>query len=530
MTGFAGTGILLRQALRRSRWLILIITLGTWLLSWASGVATVDLYPTEAERVLANAVGNATTGVVAFYGHVDLPDSLGGLGTAKLQMIDFIVIAILVIALVRRTTRADEEAGRTELLAGTPVGRRAPLAAAVSLALLVSVVLGLGSGLFVGLSGLPWTGAWALGLAVTAVGWAFTGLTAVAVQVSASNRICGVIAFSVLGLAFLLRMVGDLRQGRPGEFLRWLSPLGWAQQVRPYNGERWWPLLLTLGLLVVSLLVADRLLATRDIGSGLLHERPGPAHSRIGSAYALAGRLQRGGVIGWALVFSAMGLVVGSLSGTIGSFLTPETIDLLRRLGGAGDVAALLTSVYALITGYLAAAFAIGAVLRLRTEEADGHSEQVLAAGVGRTALLLSHLLIAVVGVPVMLTLAAVGDYLGRLSGGEDHSLVASLTAFWVQIPAAWVLAALTVAAYALVPRLASAIGWGALTLAIILVEFVGLLKLPDWIAGLSPFRHVPKLPAESMRWAPELGLIVIGVAFLALAFSVFRRRDLPAT
>lgn len=530
MTGLAGTGVLLGQALRRSRWLIAITTVGAWVLSWASGLATLDLYANAAERIAANTVGNASTTVVAFYGHVDQVDSLGGLGTAKLQMIDFIVIALLVIALVRRTTRADEEAGRTELLAGTSVGRRAPLAASVLLALAVSLVLGLGCGLLVGVSGLPWPGSWALGLAVAGVGWAFTGLTAIAVQLSAGNRISGVIAFTVLGLSFLLRLAGDIRQGQPGEFLRWLSPLGWAQQMRPFNGERWWPLLLSLGLLVVALVIADRLLAARDIGSGLLHERPGAAHSRIGSPYALAVRLQRGGLIGWAVVFVVLGLVIGNLSGTIGGFLTPEAVDLLHRLGGAGDLDALLTSLYALITGYLAAAFAIGAVLRLRSEEADGYTEQVLATRVARVPLLLSHLGVAVIGVPALLTLAALGDYLGQLPAGGQHSLSASLAPFWVQIPAAWVLAALAVAAYAVAPRWAAAIGWGALAVSVLLVEFVGLLKLPDRIGGLSPFAHVPKLPAEPMRWPPEVGLVVLAAALVTVAVVAFRRRDLPAT
>ena len=46
----------------------------------------------------------------------------------------------------------------------------------------------------------------------------------------------------MLGLAFLLRAVGDSTTG--ARWLSWLSPIGWAQQLRPFAGERWWVLVL----------------------------------------------------------------------------------------------------------------------------------------------------------------------------------------------------------------------------------------------------------------------------------------------
>ena len=54
-----------------------------------------------------------------------------------------------------------------------------------------------------------------------------------------------------MGLAFLLQGVGNMLGTADMEALRvesawptWLSPIGWAQQMRPFGGNHWWPLLL----------------------------------------------------------------------------------------------------------------------------------------------------------------------------------------------------------------------------------------------------------------------------------------------
>ena len=61
-------------------------------------------------------------------------DAIGGIGATKLAMLNFLILTFLVIAIVRRHTRAEEETGRFELIGATPVARGAPLATAVLLA------------------------------------------------------------------------------------------------------------------------------------------------------------------------------------------------------------------------------------------------------------------------------------------------------------------------------------------------------------------------------------------------------------
>ena len=51
-------------------------------------------------------------------------------------------------------------------------------------------------------------------------------------------------------------------------------------------------------------------------------------------------------------------------------------------------------------------------------------------------------------------------------------------------------------------------------------------LGLPGWVVGLSPYGHLPRLPAESFAIRPELALTAMAVALLALAAWRYRERD----
>ena len=92
-----------------------------------------------------------------------------------------------------------------------------------------------------------------------------------------------------------------------------------------FSGLRWWPALLLRG---AAALVDGRSRRTpcferRDIGSGVLAARPGPARASrsLGSPVGLAWRLQRGAVLGWALGLAFTGLAYGSIGDDAGDLL-----------------------------------------------------------------------------------------------------------------------------------------------------------------------------------------------------------------
>ncbi|OBI94054.1 hypothetical protein A5660_12530 [Mycobacterium alsense] len=112
---------------------------------------------------------------------------------------------------------------------------------------------------------------------------------------------------------------------------------------------------------------------------------------------------------------------------------------------------------------------------------------------------------------------AAAGDLGGRLA------VVAGSAA--VQLPAVWLLAAVTVALFGLAPRF-TPVAWGALV-GIVAIYLIGsLARFPQWVLDLEPFAHVPRVGAD-FNAVPLLWLLAIDAALIILGAIAFRRRDL---
>ncbi len=524
MTGWRG---LLRLAWRRDRIMIGVVLVCIWLLSYYSAVAVPTLYASADQLVAANAAANASTGVVAMYGHIYDTASVGGVAANKVAMLDFLTLAFLVIAIVRRHTRAEEESGRFELLGATPVGRLAPLAAATILAGVTSVVCGVVTIPAVIAGGWPVAGSVLFGLAQTGVGLSFVGLTAVAVQLSSSYRVCGAWVFGALGVTFILRMVGDVGWDRPARVVTWLSPLGWAQQVRYYDGDRAWPLVLPVLLLAVALPLAAWLQSRRDLGGGLLADRQGPATGRLGTPLGLAWRLQRSGFVGWLITYVILGALFGAIVDTIGGLMSGPASDMLMKLGGVGSFNDIYLTLVGVMAAFGAAAFGIGAVMRLRTEESSGHLESVLATRVTRLRFFASHALIAFVGSTVLMAALGLVMAAAHRTGSSGYWREASPA--FAHLPAVWVMVAAALVAVAWLPRL-DWLGWAILAGVVLLGELGPLMQLPSWVQKISPFSHTPKIPVEAMSWTPEVLLTAVAAGLVLAAAAGYRHRGMPVT
>ncbi|MFC7644133.1 hypothetical protein ACFQX6_27915 [Streptosporangium lutulentum] len=229
-------------------------------------------------------------------------------------------------------------------------------------------------------SGLAADGALAFGAACAVTGTAFAGLTAVAAQLFQSARTANACAATAVGVAYLVRGLGDaLGERAPdgiqvtGTWLSWLSPIGWGMQVRPYGEERWWVLALPVVLLVVCVLGAFLLVGRRDLGAGLIPDRPGPATGSraLLSPLGLAWRLNRGLTLGWVIGSAVFGVGVGSLGRTVNDAMSGNTgasklIGQLANAGGA-DLVDLFFAAMMNVFGVLAAGFVVQALLRLRS-------------------------------------------------------------------------------------------------------------------------------------------------------------------
>jgi ABC-2 type transport system permease protein len=533
VNALTGTGKLVRLILRRDRvvmplWVVFISLVPI------SYVASFEgLFPTDAARQGYAEVSAHNAAFVSLYGQV-IGSSLAELVAWRSGFIP-IMIGLFSILTVIRHTRTEEEAGRRELIGSTVVGRHAGLAAALVATAGANVVLGALLALGMIGQGLPATGSWAFAAEFAAAGVTFAAVGAVAAQLTSGAGSARGIAVGALGAAYVLRVVGDLSAISSGElaWVSWLSPIAWAQRIRPYGGDEWWPLALAAGLTVLLVAVAVALSARRDVGAGVLPTRLGPAEAAPGlrSPLALAWRLHRGLLAGWVAGFAVLGVVLGSLAIGIGDLVrdAPQMGDVFARLGGAsGLVDSYLAGTMGLF-GLIAASYAIQATLRLRAEEAGGRAEPVLATAVGRVRWVGSHLVFSLLGPAAALAAAglAMGITHGLNTGDVGRELPRILAAAMVQLPAVWVLASIAMLLFGLLPRIAAA-SWGSVAICLVVGLIGGALQLDQWLVDISPFTHLPRLPGGELSVAPLAWLLGLAVALVAAGLSGFRRRDIP--
>jgi ABC-2 type transport system permease protein len=334
MNELRGTGILLATNLRRDKLLLPICAATFAGVAGSSAAATAGLYPDPASRALAADLINATPALLAMFGRVYDP-SLGAIGLIKLTGLGTAMVGLFALLIVIRHARADEELGRYELLAAGSIGRFASLAASLVTAAIGTVLIGLVTAVALIAAGLAPAGSIAFGLTWTVAGLAFAAVGAIAAQLTASARAARALGIGALAVAYLLRAAGDSTGGTDPAWPTWLSPIGWAQQIRPYAGDRWALALLPVALGVVLVALAVVLARHRDLGAGLLPQRAGAAEAPrlLGGPFGLAWRLQRAAFLGWLAAFVLLSLVVGQIVTRIGDMLnTPVARQLITVL------------------------------------------------------------------------------------------------------------------------------------------------------------------------------------------------------
>jgi ABC-2 type transport system permease protein len=528
VNGLVGTRALVRLALRRDR-----ILLPVWITVFvataaSSGAAGVDLYPTVHSRVLAAVSLNGTQTLVALYGRIYDPTSIGGIAMIKMGGIGAVFVAVLAILLVIRHTRAEEEAGRLELVGSAVVGRFAPLTAALLVALGMNLALAALTAIGLIAAGLPVDGSFAFGLAWAGVGVAFAATAGVTAQLTRSARSATGIACAFLGFVYVLRAIGDTADQTGPRWLTWLSPIGWGQQFRPYAGNRWWVLSVTVAFTIAVGAGAYVLLARRDLGAGLVPDRPGPptAAPRLRSPLALAWRLQRGGLLGWAVGFALLGLVFGNIASSIGKFASPEAADFITKLGGERGLVDAYMRVCLSVMAMAASAFGVQAAMRLRSEETGERAETVLATATGRISWALSYVAIAIFGATALIAVGGGGAGLAHgAQVGDMGQATGVLGGALAQLPAAWVVTGVVVASFGLAPRFVAA-GWVALVAFVLLGELGPLFGFNQWVMDLSPFTHVPKIPGTAWTASPLVALAAVAASLIIAGLIGFRRRD----
>lgn len=244
----------------------------------------------------------------------------------------------------------------------------------------------------------------------------------------------------------------------------------------------------------------------------------------------LVWRLQRGLVLGWMVGIAVFGAVFGGIGDQVDDLFSSEkSAQFVRDLGGEGD---LVNAYFAGMMGLLAvvvSGFTVQALIRLRSDEENGPTEAVLATSVSRAHWLLAHTLIALLG--TALVLAVLGLSTGLAYGAVSNDLTAALgdllETTLAQLAPTAVLAGFALAAFGLLPRLAATVTWAAFAVCLVIGQFGTLLNLPDGLLDISPYSHLPNMPAESLTVMPIVVMVVLAGALTAVGVAGFRRRSL---
>lgn len=524
-----GTGHLLRLYARTVRRAVLLWVAGFAMLVPLSAIAIKEAYPDAAAlearaQLLDNPAAVMMTGPMFAQDEYTLWAMIGN----ELALYLYLAAAIMGILLMVRLTRAEEEAGRTEMVRALPVGRHAPSLAALIIVGFACLLVGAATGGGLILGGGAVADSLAMGLATAVTGTVFAGVAFVAAQITEHAGTASGTALGALGIAFMVRGIGDVID-RQGSWLSWFSPLAWAQQTRAYVDLRWWPLLLsaalTIGLLAVALVLAHR----RDLGAGLRSVRGGRAQasSSLVAVPGLAHRLLRGTMVSWAVGLALFAVAFGALATTLEDMIVemPMVQDWIPL-----DMDDLVDSFVAIVLTYLAigpAALLVGAVMRLRTEETAGRLSGMLLAGRSRVRLAAGWLLASTVWCLAIQALMGVATGAGVWTATRQPAAIAEVTgASLAYVPAILLFGGIAVAPYGLSPRLAP-LAWAVVVWAAIVAFLGGLLDLPELLLGISPLHHVPLLPSEELEIVPLVVMTLLALLLVAVGLWGLRRRDL---
>jgi ABC-2 type transport system permease protein len=519
-----GTLTFLRVFLRRDRWFYVWFGIGTAILYVSQAWSVDGLYSTQAEfdRAAAGMEGNAA--FVAMAGPARALNTTGGQVAWQASAFGAIVVGLMVMFIVGRHTRAEEETGRDELLRAAPVGRYATTTAAALDALLASVLVGaLVSGSLIAY-GLATADSLGLGVGVALCGWFFTGTALLAAQLTTSTRAAYGLAGAVIGLAYALRAIGDVS----APALSWLSPIGWYQAMHAFSGLQWWPALLLVAGAAVVIGVAYAVFDRRDYGAGVVAARPGPAYAGrdLASGLGLAWRLQRPAFLGWLVGLALSGLSFGAMGDDVGDLVGDSDLSREMMLQGGADLVDAFYATMAAMLALLACGFAISSALRPHGEEEGGRLEPLLATALPRSRWLGGHVLVTVLGTVAVVLAAGLGLGTSFALVTRDGAAVLRLTgAAASYLPAVLVLSGFARLLYGVAPR-AARVAWLLLLLAAVVLLFGEVLDLPGWFRDLSPFEHLALVPAQGFSWAPFLALGALAALLSVAGQIAFLRRD----
>jgi polyether ionophore transport system permease protein len=486
-------------------------------------------YKTEAARWLLGAQLRTNIGFHALYGVPYRIETVAGFTAWRIGTSMAVLAGVWMLLTATRLIRGEEEDGRWEfLLSGATTPARAVGAVAAAMASWLAVVWVVLT-LTLARVNLPSHGSEAFAGGVVLVGAVFGAAALLSSQLVPIRRRASGLVGGTLGAMFIVRVVADTTTGL--SWLRWVTPFGWFEEVRSYSGDRAGPLLLLAAEAIALAVVAFAIARRRDFGRGALFNadaakaRPAGLRSWVG----FTARRSLSPTIVWSLSMGVFSLVLGLLARDVADFLkeSPDAAKVLEKLGSSGSTATTFLGFVFGLVALVAALFTAFRVSADREEESSGRLDNLFVGPVDRRSWFLWQGLVTVAGAVVITVGSAAFAWLGAIARGADVSLPRLLEGGLNCLPVVVLFTGLGFLAFAAIPRGTTGVALGAIALSYLVLIVGSLIKAPRWVLDLSPFQHVPPVPATGWEPVSAAALFLIGVGMCLLGARIFARRDI---
>jgi ABC-2 type transport system permease protein len=525
-----------RRAFRQVRTGALVCALGCGGTAAASALSYVSSFPTGASRHQLALTTGGDTGLAVLLGPVSAIDTVGGYTVYKGFVFLTTIVAIWAVLAATRLLRGEEEAGRWQLvLTGSTRAARVTAASLAALAAAIAVIF-VGTSLLTFLAGrnpdvgFGLGGSLFYGLTIALPAAVFAAMGAVTSQLGRTRRAASALGITLLAIASVVRMVAD--SGAGAHWLRWATPLGWSELMRPLTAADWAPVAPAVAATFVLSAIAVALSARRDVGDGLFASRDvvRPRPFGLESVFGMAARLELPVLVAWSAGLAASGFALGVVA-KITSTSVPDSLnDALDKFGVHGSAVTRYFGVVFLLVGGIVALLPAGQIASAAEEETSGRVVQLLTRPVERTRWLAGRLALAAAGVAAAGLLAGVGAWAGAVSQGVDVGFVDMLRAGLNVVPIGLVALGFGAVALSIVPRSAAAVVYSVVGWSLIVDILASTVSGLSWLDHASLLHYMALAPAQRIPVTTVVTTVAVAFGLCVGATMVFRRRDLQTT
>ncbi|GAA0603402.1 ABC transporter permease [Virgibacillus siamensis] len=527
---FTGTGYITKLLFRQQWFKILLWLAGFTVIILATVMSYPEVYPNEqARKSFAMTMNNPLMEAMVGPGYetIEYLSAITTLFAQETLLFTAVIIAVMNILLIGRSTRADEEDGLLEYVRSLPVGRLTYLTAAMIVAVTVNLLLAavLGTGLYItNVEGTDLESSLLYGAVLGGTGLVFAAVTAFMAQLTETSRGTMMFSFAILIAAYLVRAVGDVSN----HTLSLFSPLSWTVRTNVFISNDWWPVWVSLLTAIVFSLAAFYLNAIRDLGAGFIPQKPGRKHASalLKTTFGFAWNQQRVNIVSWMVILFIFSMSFGYILDDLETYFA-DVPFMEQLLNNNSNITQQFIAILVAIMSLISAVPPVMTLMAIKKEETKERVENFYSRAVSRRRLLGSYLLLAVFVSIMMQGLIGIGLW-SASTAVMDQPLDFSNTmkSSFVYLAAIWCLLGMTVFLIGFIPKI-SGLVWLYLVYGFIIIYLGDILDLPDLVNHLSVFEFVPELPAGDMDIMHIFVMIGSASIITIAGFLGYTKRDI---